>query len=75
MRLGFVTEMLSKPFEKMYPHFKDRPKLIAVVKEGRQQLEQQMARERAESEERMATGEDRRPAGRPTATDAGASHS
>jgi glutathione-regulated potassium-efflux system ancillary protein KefC len=35
-------------FEQMHPHFKDRNKLIAVVKQGRQQLEQQMARERAE---------------------------
>ena len=35
-------------FEKMYPHYKDRAKLIAVVKQGRQQLEEQMAQERAE---------------------------
>jgi len=32
----------------MYPHHKDRSKLIAVAKQGRQQLEEQMARERAE---------------------------
>ncbi len=37
-------------FEKMHPHYKDRNKLIAVVKQGRQQLEQQMAQERAERE-------------------------
>ncbi|MRD48349.1 glutathione-regulated potassium-efflux system protein KefC [Caenimonas koreensis DSM 17982] len=39
-------------FEKMYPHYKDRAKLIAVVKQGRQQLEEQMAQERAESDKR-----------------------
>jgi glutathione-regulated potassium-efflux system ancillary protein KefC len=32
----------------MYPHHKDRSKLIAVARQGRQQLEEQMARERAE---------------------------
>jgi glutathione-regulated potassium-efflux system ancillary protein KefC len=35
-------------FEKMHPHFKDRSKLIAVVKQGRRQLEEQMAQERAQ---------------------------
>jgi glutathione-regulated potassium-efflux system ancillary protein KefC len=34
-------------FEKMHPHYKDRTRLIAVVKQGRQQLEEQMAQERA----------------------------
>jgi glutathione-regulated potassium-efflux system ancillary protein KefC len=43
-------------FEKMYPHHQDRAKMIAVVKEGRQQLEEQMARERAENEERRRSG-------------------
>ncbi|HVZ44530.1 MAG TPA: glutathione-regulated potassium-efflux system protein KefC [Ramlibacter sp.] len=43
-------------FEKMYPHHRDRAKLIAVVKQGRQQLEEQMARERAEHEERRRAG-------------------
>jgi len=38
-------------FEKMYPHHRDRAKMIAVVKQGRQQLEEQMARERAEARE------------------------
>lgn len=33
--------------EDMYPHHKDRSKLIAVAKQGRQQLEEQMAQERA----------------------------
>jgi glutathione-regulated potassium-efflux system ancillary protein KefC len=39
-------------FEQMYIHHKDRAKLIAVVKQGRQQLEEQMAHERAEREKR-----------------------
>ena len=34
--------------DETYPHFKDRAKLIAVAKAGRQQFEEQMARERAE---------------------------
>ena len=34
-------------FEQMHPHFRDRNQLIAVVKQGRQQLEEQMAQERA----------------------------
>ena len=34
-------------FEQMHPHYKDRAKLIAVVKQGRAQLEEQMAQERA----------------------------
>lgn len=39
-------------FEKMHPHFRDRSKLIAVVKQGRQQLEEQMAQERASRNQR-----------------------
>ena len=35
-------------FEKLHPHYKDRTKLIAVIKQGRLQLEEQMAQERAE---------------------------
>ena len=35
-------------FEKLHPHYRDRAKLIAVVKEGRAQLEEQMAQERSE---------------------------
>jgi glutathione-regulated potassium-efflux system ancillary protein KefC len=42
-------------FEKMRPHFKDRSKLIAAVKQGRQQLEEQMAQERADQQKRGAT--------------------
>ncbi len=34
-------------FEKMHPHYKDRAKLIATVKQGREQFEEQMAQERA----------------------------
>jgi glutathione-regulated potassium-efflux system ancillary protein KefC len=33
-------------FEQMYPHYRDNAKLIAVAKQGRQQLEEQMAQER-----------------------------
>ena len=35
-------------FETMRPHYKDRAKLIAVVKQGRAQFEEQMALERAQ---------------------------
>ena len=35
-------------FEAMHPHYKDRAKLISVAKQGRQQLEEQMTREREE---------------------------
>ncbi len=35
-----------------YPHYKDRNKLIAVAKAGRQQFEEQMAQERAERQQR-----------------------
>ena len=35
--------------------------MIAVVKAGRQQLEEQMARERAETTERQRRGEERQP--------------
>ncbi|MDE2606503.1 MAG: glutathione-regulated potassium-efflux system protein KefC [Burkholderiales bacterium] len=48
-------------FEKMYPHHRDRAKMIAVIKEGRQQLEAQMARERADAQERRRRGDDRLP--------------
>ena len=34
-------------FETMHPHYKDRAKLIATVKRGREQLEEQMEQERA----------------------------
>jgi glutathione-regulated potassium-efflux system ancillary protein KefC len=35
-------------FETLHPHYKDSAKLISVVKQGRQQLEEQIAREREE---------------------------
>ncbi len=35
-------------FEQMYPYSRDSAKLIAVAKQGRQQLEEQMAKEREE---------------------------
>jgi glutathione-regulated potassium-efflux system ancillary protein KefC len=35
-------------FEQMHPHYKDQVKLIAVAKQGRRQLEEQMAQERAQ---------------------------
>nr|WP_315464795.1 glutathione-regulated potassium-efflux system protein KefC [uncultured Rhodoferax sp.] len=43
-------------FEKLRPHFKDRSNLIAAVKQGRQQLEEQMAQERAEREKQRRPG-------------------
>nr|WP_315426691.1 glutathione-regulated potassium-efflux system protein KefC [uncultured Albidiferax sp.] len=43
-------------FEQMYPHRKDRNKLIAVATEGRQQLEEQMAQERAQQAQRRPQG-------------------
>ncbi len=39
-------------FEQMYPHRKDRSKVIAVARQGRLQLEEQMAQERAQVEQR-----------------------
>ena len=41
--------------EQMYPHTKDRARLIAVAKQGRAQLEAQMAQERAEREQQAAS--------------------
>ena len=35
-------------FEQLHPHYKDQAKLIAVVKQGRRQFEEQMAQERAQ---------------------------
>jgi glutathione-regulated potassium-efflux system ancillary protein KefC len=49
-------------FEEMYPHHTDRAKVIAVIKQGRRQLEEQMAQERAQAKERRRSGQDR-PAG------------
>lgn len=41
-----------KIIDATYPHYKDRAKVIAVAKEGRQQFEDQMAREREERRKR-----------------------
>ena len=40
-------------FEQLHPHYKDRSKMIAVVKAGRAQLEEQMAQERASQQARQ----------------------
>jgi glutathione-regulated potassium-efflux system ancillary protein KefC len=48
-------------FEQMYPNRKDRSKLISVAKQGRRQLEEQMAREREEAAARRKAGQDRPP--------------
>jgi glutathione-regulated potassium-efflux system ancillary protein KefC len=45
-------------FEKLHPHFKDQAQLIAVVKQGRQQLEEQMAQEREQQQKRRPHGWD-----------------
>ena len=58
-------------FEEMHPHHKDRSKLIAVVKQGRRQLEEQMAREREEAAARRggdalpAWDREKRPGAKP----------
>ncbi|WPC65421.1 glutathione-regulated potassium-efflux system protein KefC [Rhodoferax ferrireducens] len=43
-------------FEKLHPHYQDSAKLIAVVKQGRQQLEEQMAQEREAQQRRRTHG-------------------
>jgi len=43
-------------FEEMYPHRKDRAKLIAVARQGRAQLEDQMAQEREDLAKRIPKG-------------------
>ncbi len=45
-------------FEQLHPHFQDRAKLIAVVKQGREQLEAQMAQERLERARRASAAPD-----------------
>jgi glutathione-regulated potassium-efflux system ancillary protein KefC len=44
-------------FEQLHPHYKDQAKLIAVVKQGRQQLEAQMAEERAQAAAATSTAD------------------
>jgi glutathione-regulated potassium-efflux system ancillary protein KefC len=46
-------------FEQLHPHYQNRSKLIAVVKEGRRQFEEQMAQERAEHEKRRRESAER----------------
>lgn len=36
-------------FEKLHPHYRDQAKLVATIKQGRQQLEEQMAQEREQA--------------------------
>ena len=43
-------------FEQMYPHRKDRSKVIAVAKQGRLQLEEQMAQEREQLAQKRPLG-------------------
>jgi glutathione-regulated potassium-efflux system ancillary protein KefC len=43
--------------ERMYPHHRDQAQLIAVAKQGRQQLVEQMAKERQEAEEAQESQE------------------
>ena len=42
--------------EQLYPHHKDRAKVIAVAKQGRQQLEEQMAKEREQLAQNRPAG-------------------
>jgi glutathione-regulated potassium-efflux system ancillary protein KefC len=48
-------------FEQMYPHRKDRSRVIAVAKQGRLQLEEQMAQERAQAAQRRPVGWEGQP--------------
>jgi len=48
-------------FEQMYPHRKNRSKLIAVATQGRLQLEEQMAQERAQLEQGRPASWHRKP--------------
>jgi glutathione-regulated potassium-efflux system ancillary protein KefC len=43
-------------FEKLHPHYRDQAKLISVIKEGRNQLEEQMAQEREDKAQRRPQG-------------------
>ena len=45
-------------FEQMYPHRGDQAKVLAVARQGRQQLEDQLAREREEQAQRRPPGWD-----------------
>jgi glutathione-regulated potassium-efflux system ancillary protein KefC len=54
-------------FEQMYPHHKDRAKVIAVIKQGRRQLEEQMAQERADHARQRDDARERTPGAAPAA--------
>ena len=43
-------------FERMHPHFKDRATSMALAREGRRQLEEQLAKEREEQGQRRTPG-------------------
>jgi glutathione-regulated potassium-efflux system ancillary protein KefC len=51
----------------MYPHHKDRAKVIAVIKQGRRQLEEQMAQERADHARQRDGARARTPGAAPAA--------
>jgi glutathione-regulated potassium-efflux system ancillary protein KefC len=55
--MRFRTHNLAL-FEKMHPFYKDRAKLVAVIKQGRLQFEEQMAQERLERAQRHPRGWD-----------------
>ncbi len=50
---------------RMYPHHKNREKFIAVARQGRQQLVEQMAKERADAKARAAQAQAEAEAGAP----------
>ena len=45
-------------FERMYPNYQDQAKIIAVVTQGRQQLEEQTAQQREQRAQRRPKGWD-----------------
>ena len=51
--------------DRMYPHHKDRAKMIAVAREGRSQLVEQMIKERQERQEHKQPPQDRPPDAEP----------
>ena len=55
--MRFRTHNLAL-FEKMHPFYKDRAKIVAVIKQGRLQFEEQMAQERLERAQRQPRGWD-----------------
>ena len=51
--------------DRMYPHHKDRAKMIAVAREGRSQLVEQMIKERQERQEHKQPPQDPPPDAEP----------